>query len=83
MKTQMLRKCRGPRPIPCSSLTWQFSVSVPLWDQVSGFCRFSCGVLDPSASFNPSSPSSIGFPKLPLTFGCGSLYLFHQLLAGA
>jgi hypothetical protein len=44
--------------------------------QVSWFCRFLSGVLDPSGSFNPSSWSSEGFLKLHLTSGCGCLHLF-------
>ena len=48
-----------------------------LWAQVSRFCRFSCGILDPSGSYSPSFPSFTGFPKCHLMFGYGSL---HQLL---
>jgi hypothetical protein len=47
--------------------------------QGSWFCRFSCGVLDLSGSFNSSSCCSIGSPKLLLMFGCGSLHLFSSV----
>jgi hypothetical protein len=36
---------------------WWFSLCEPLWAQVSWFCGSSCGVLDPSCSYDPSSPS--------------------------
>jgi hypothetical protein len=72
----LLHMCRGPRSIPCMLSGWQTSLYEPLWAQVSWFCRFSCGALDPSGSFNPSSPFSTGFYKLCLVFGCGSLHLF-------
>ena len=53
-----------------------FSANVPQWIQVSWFYGFSCGVLDPSSSYNPFFSSSAGFLELHLIFGCGSLLLF-------
>ena len=74
--THLLHMCRGPRSSPCMLFGWWFSLCEPPWAQVSWLCRFSCIVLDPSGSYNPSSPSSEEFPKLCLLFGCGSLHLF-------
>jgi hypothetical protein len=53
------------------------SASVNTYGQmlVDSIC-FLGGVLDLSGSFNLSSLSSIGFPKLLLMSDCGSLYLF-------
>ena len=83
MKTQ-LHNCyicaEGLGQSHTSSLPgWHFSLSESLWVKVSRFCRFSCSVLDPSGSYNPSSPSFSGFPKLLLMLGCGSLHLFPSI----
>lgn len=44
-----------------------FSLREPLWSLVSWFCGLSShGVLEPSGSYNASSPSSVGFHKLCL-----------------
>jgi hypothetical protein len=39
---------------------------------------FSYDNLDPFDSYNPSSPSSEGFPNFCLMFRCGSLHLFQS-----
>lgn len=41
--------------------------------------QFSCGVLDLSGSYSPFSPSSAGFPKLHLMFGCGRQWLLTAM----
>lgn len=44
-----------------------FSLREPLWSLVSWFCGLSSHcVLEPSGSYNASSPSSVGFHKLCL-----------------
>jgi hypothetical protein len=58
---QLLHICRGPRSGPGMVFGWWFNLYEPPWAQVSWFCRFACGVLDPSCSFNSSS-----LPPLPL-----------------
>ena len=81
---QLSHMFKGPRCIPCLLSVWYFSVHEPLLTYVSWFCRFSCGVLDPSGSFNPSSPSSIIFHKIhwsPLMFSCGSLLFLSLFLS--
>ena len=40
---------------------------------------YSCSVLDPSGSYNPSSPSSKEFPEIYPMFGFGSLHLFPSV----
>jgi hypothetical protein len=40
-------------------------------------------VLKLFGSYNPSAPSSIGFPELYLMFGCGSLHLFSSVAGGS
>jgi hypothetical protein len=67
--TQLLHICRGPQSVPFMLSDWQFSLCELLWAQVSWFCKFSCGVLDPSVSSNFSSLSSKEFLKLCLMFG--------------
>ena len=79
MKTQ-LHNCyicaEGLGQSHTSSLPgWHFSLSESLWVKVSRFCRFSCSVLDPTGSLNPSFHSS-RLSELCLMFGCGSLHLF-------
>ena len=51
----------------------------PVSEPLGSFCGFSCGVLNPSGSYNPSSPSFSEFSKLGLMFGCGSLHLFPSV----
>lgn len=59
-----------------------FSLCEPLESLVSWFCGlFSWKVLNPSSSFNLSSPSSAGFPKLCLVFVCWSLPLSPSVAA--
>ena len=73
---QLLCMYRGPRSVPYMLSPWWFNLYDPLWAQVSWFCRFSYGVLDPSGSYSSSFPSPTGFNKLHLMFDCLSLYLF-------
>lgn len=65
---QLLPMCRGPKSVPHMFSGW--APIVP---------RLSCGVCDTSCSFNPSSPSPTGFPKLHLMFGCDSLHQFQPV----
>lgn len=51
----------------------------PLWAQVSLFCKFSCSGINPSGSYNPSFPSSTGFPKFYLMSDYGSLHQFPSV----
>lgn len=72
----LLHTCINPTSIPCMLSGWQFSLYDLSEAQGSWFCRFSCGVLGRSGSFNASFPSSPGFPNLHLMFGYGSLHQF-------
>jgi hypothetical protein len=76
---QLLHMSRGPRSIPCMLSGWLFSLCEPLWARGSWFCRFPCVVIDPFDSFKPSCPSSTGFSKLYIRFGCGSLHQFPSV----
>jgi hypothetical protein len=64
---------RGPRSVSYRLPGWWFSLCEA---HVSWFCDLYCGILYPFDSDNPSFPSSAGFTKLPLMFGCRSLHLF-------
>lgn len=66
--------------VPCRLPCCWFSLCA-LWAQVSWFFKYSCAVLDPSGSYNPSTLSSPGFPELHLIFGCGSPHLFPSVVA--
>ena len=75
--------CRGPRSAPYRFPTWWFSLTESLWMQVKRYYRFSCSVLVPSGSYNPSSPSSTRFPKLYLISGYGSQDLLPSVAWGS
>ena len=75
-KPHKCNMCRGLKSVTCRLSGCRFNLCESIWAQVSWFCRFPCGVLDPCGSYNPSTLSSAGLPKLSLMFSCGSLLLF-------
>jgi len=75
--TRLWHICRGQDQSHAWSLVVS-SVSVSP-SRLVDFMGFLCDVLDHFGSYDPSSLSSAGFPKLCLMFSSRSLHLFHSV----
>ena len=60
---------------------WSVSMS-PYGPRLLDSVGVFCAVLQPTISYNISPPSSTGFLKICLMFGCGSLDLFLVVAGG-
>lgn len=76
---KLLNMCKRPDSISFMISGWWLSLCELIWMCFIWLCRFSCGILDCSGSFDSSSTYSTGFPKLYLIIGCGSLHLFQSV----
>ena len=70
----LLHMCRGPKSRSYMVLGWWSNLWEPPRVQISWHCWLSCWVPILAGSLKP---------ELHLVFGCGSLYLFVQLLGEA